>query len=117
MILVNLHATNRFVSLYVRVNGNGQYGGSAVTRYFFDETGKFLRKEAYTDYLQACFTEMKLDAQSEKGYYALTKDMMYVLQNGFCQWWDETSPNYLEGFATANPEYAWMFACCYVEEK
>ena len=115
VILVDLNAKNRFVSLYERVNGNGQYGGSAVTRYFFDSTGKFVRKEAYTGYLQECFAQMNLDAYSEKGYYPLTKDMMYVLQNGFCQWWDEESPNYLEGFATANKEYAWMFACCYVE--
>lgn len=114
IILVNLNAADRYVPLYERVNGNGQYGGSAVTRYFFDSTGKFIRKEAYTDYLQSCFAEVNLDSNSEKGYYPLTKDMMYVLQNGFCQWWDETSPNYLEGFATANKEYAWMFACCYV---
>lgn len=116
VILVDLNAKNRFVSIYERVNGNGQYGGSAVTRYFFDDSGKFLRKEAYTDYLQSCFAEVNLDAYSEKGYYPLTKDMMYVLQNGFCQWWDETSPNYLEGFAASNKAYAWMFACCYVEE-
>ena len=72
-------------------------------------------KENYTDYLQNCFAEVKLDANSEKGYYPLTKDMMRVLQNGFSQWWDATSPNYLEGFAAANKEYAWLFACCYVE--
>lgn len=114
VVMVDLNAKNRFVSLYERVNGNGQYGGSAVTRYFFDSTGKFLRKESYTAYLQQCFADMSLDSYSEKGYYPLTKDLMYVLQNGFCQWWDETSPNYLEGFATANKEYAWMFACCYI---
>jgi hypothetical protein len=115
IILVDMNAAGRFVPLYERVNGNGQYGGSAVTRYFFDSTGKFIRKEAYTDYLQQCFAEMNLDNVNEKGYYPLTKDMMYVLQNGFVQWWDETSPNYMEGFATANKEYAWLFACCIVE--
>lgn len=113
-VLVDLNV-QRFVPLYERVNGNGQYGGSAVTRYFFDSTGKFLRKENYTEYIQGCFTEVNLDSNNESGYYVLTKDMMYVLQNGFAQWWDPTSDNYMEGFATANPEYAWMFACCYVE--
>lgn len=115
VLLVDLNATGRYVPLYERVNGNGQYGGSSVTCYFFDSTGKFSSKEDYTEYLQACFTEMKLDSISEKGYYPLTKDMMRVLRNGFAAWWDETSPNYLEGFATANKEYAWLFACCYVQ--
>ena len=104
------------MALYERVNGNGQYGGSSVTSYFFDATGKFLSKEDYTVYLENVFAEVNLDAVSEKGYYPLTKDMMHVLQNGFKQWWDPTSPNYMEGFADANLEYAWMFACCYVEK-
>ena len=116
IVLVNLNAAGRFVPLYERVNGNGQYGGSSVTSYFFDATGKFLSKEDYTAYLQNVFAEVNLDAISEKGYYPLTKDMMRVLQNGFKQWWDPTSPNYMEGFATANPEYAWLFACCYVQK-
>ena len=116
IVLVDLNATNRFVSLYERLYGNGQYGGTSVTGYFFDETGKFVKKENYSDYLSQCFACVNLDANSEQGYHPLTKDLMYVLQNGFNQWWDATSPNYLEGFATANPEYAWMFACCYVQK-
>lgn len=116
IVLVNLNAANRFVSLYERVRGNGQYGGSSVTRYFFSETGAFLRKENYTEYLQARFADVNLDANSEPGYYPLTKDMMYVLQNGFADWWNPESPNYLEGFANANPNYAWMFACCYIPQ-
>lgn len=113
VILVDLNA-DRFVPLFERVNGNGQYGGSAVTRYFYDDAGSFLRKESYTEYLNDCFAEMKLDDVSETGYYPLTKDMLHVLQNGFSQWWDPESPNYLGAFATANKEYAWMFACGYI---
>lgn len=116
IVLVNLNAANRFVSLYERVNGNGQYGGSAVTEYFFDATGAFVRKENYTEYLAQCFAGVYLDSNSETGYYPLTKDLMHVLQNGFCDWWDAESPNYLEGFASVNKEYAWMFACCYVSK-
>ena len=114
VVLVNLNAKNRFVSLYERVNGNGQYGGSAVTRYFYDTTGKFVRKEKYTDYLSQCFECVSLNTIKEEGYHPLTKDLMYVLQNGFADWWNPDSPNYLDGFATANKEYAWLFACCYV---
>ena len=113
IVLVDLNV-KKFVPLYERVFGNGQYGGSAVTRYFYDETGKFVKREEYDKYLAQCFEEVNLNSISETGYYPLTKDMMYVLQNGFCQWWDSTSPNYMEGFATANPNYAWMFAVCYV---
>ena len=39
---------------------------------------------------------------------------MHALQNGFAGWWDSSSPNYLEGFAGANPNYAWMFCCGYI---
>ena len=113
IILVNMNV-QRFVPLYVRLFGNGQYGGSAVTRYFYDETGAFVKKENYSDFLEECFAEVLLDSVDEQGYYPLTKDMMYVLQNGFAGWWDPESPNYLEGFASANPNYAWMFCCGYI---
>lgn len=114
MVVVNLNAA-RFVPLYERINGNGQYGGSAVSRYFYDDKGAFVKKEAYTEFLQACFTEVLLDSNSEQGYYPLTKDMMYVLQNGFADWWNPDSPNYLEGFASANPNYTWLFCCGYAQ--
>ena len=114
IILVNLNAKGNFVSLYERINGNGQYGGSSVTEYVYDSNGKFVRKEKYDDYLHKCFACVYLDSNSEQGYHPLTKDLMYVLQNGFNDWWDPDSANYLEGFADANKEYAWMFPCCYV---
>ena len=114
VVLVDLNATGRFVSLYERINGNGQYGGSAVNRYFFDNTGAFVKKEDYTEYLSQCFDCVALNSNSESGYHPLTKDLMYALQNGFVNWWDASSDEYLEGFATANQQYAWMFACCYV---
>ena len=114
VVMVNLNATGRYVPLYERINGNGQYGGSSVTGYFYDSTGAFLRKENYTEYFEGCFAEVQLDNVSETGYYPLTKDMMHALQNGFAGWWNPESPNYLSGFETANKEYAWMFACFYV---
>lgn len=115
IVLVDLGAEDRFVSLFERVNGKGAYGGSAVTRYFFDENGAFVRKEKYTDYLDSCFNEMLMTKDNPTGFYPLTKDLMYVLQNGFVDWWNPDSPNYMEGFADANKTYAWMFACCVVK--
>ena len=112
VVLVDLGAEDRFVPLFERVNGKDAYGGSAVTRYFFDETGAFLRKENYTEYLDKCFTEMLMTKDNPVGFYPLTKDLMYVLQNGFADWWNPDSPNFLEGFGPANKDYAWMFPCC-----
>ncbi len=115
VVLVDLGAQNRFVSLFERVNGKDSYGGSSVTRYFFNDTGAFARKEDYTDFLNSCFEEMLMSKGNPKGYYPLTKDLMHVLQNGFVDWWNPDSPNYLESFATANKAYAWMFPCCIVK--
>lgn len=115
VVLVDLAAQDRFISLYERVNGKDAYGGSAVTRYFFDENGAFLRKEKYTEYLDQCFTEMQMTKDSPVGFYPLTKDLAYVLQNGFVDWWNPDSPNYLSSFASANENYAWMFPCCIVK--
>ena len=112
VVLVDLGAEDRFVPLFERVNGKDAYGGSAVTRYFFDESGAFLRKEDYTGYLDKCFTEMLMTKDNPVGFYPLTKDLMYVLQNGFVDWWNPDSPNFMEGFGSANKNYAWMFPCC-----
>ena len=112
VVLVDLGAEDRFVPLFERVNGKDAYGGSAVTRYFFDESGAFLRKENYTGYLDKCFTEMLMTKDNPVGFYPLTKDLMYVLQNGFVDWWNPDSPNFMEGFGLANKNYAWMFPCC-----
>ena len=119
VVMVNLGANTNtngsFIGLYERVNGNGQYGGSAITRYFYDSTGAFVKKENYTDCFSECFTCAGITAHTQTAYHPLTKDLMYALQNGFASWWDSTSPNYLPVFASANQEYAWMFACCYFQ--
>lgn len=115
VILVDMNAP-QFIPLYERLNGNGLYGGSSVTRYFYDDKGAFVKKENYTEFFQNCFAEVYMDNNEEQGYYPLTKDMMYALQNGFAGWWDSGSPNYLESFATANPNYAWLFCCGYVPQ-
>lgn len=112
-VLVDLNVPGSAISLYVRINGKDHHGGSAVRRYFYDASGAFIKKEDYTDYLSACFACAGLEDAEGVGYHVLTKELMYVLQNGFIEWWDPNSANYLENsFATANKEYAWMFACC-----
>lgn len=115
VVLVDMGAKNGFVTLFERVNGKDNYGASGVTGYFYDETGAFVKKEDYTAYLGRCFTEMQMSKGNPVGYYPLTKDMMYVLQNGFAGWWNPDSGNYLERFDDANKTYAWMFPCCTVK--
>ena len=109
----NENPRGQYVGIYERVNGNGMYGGSNVVRYFFDEAGKFQKKEQYTDCLIETFKHAGITAYDQEVYHPLTKDLVYVLQNGFAEWWDKDSPNFLETFEGANAEYAWLFACCY----
>ncbi len=111
-VLVDLNVPGSITSLYVRIHGRDHYGGSAVRKYFFDESGGFIKKESYTEYLNACFACAGIQSAEDVGYHVLTKELMYVLQNGFEKWWDSSSADYLANFATANKEYAWMFCCC-----
>ena len=112
-VLVDLNAQGHFVSIYQCIQGNGQQGGAPVRKYFYDTSGAFVKKEDYTDYLIACFACAGLEDIEGVGYHVLTKELIYVLQNGFEKWWNPNSNDYLENFDTANREYAWMFACCY----
>ncbi len=114
LMYVNLGPNGRYISFY-QMMGFEQAGGTFMRQYFYDETGKFLRKEEYTECLQA-YTGA-VDVQGY-GVYPLTDDLIYILQNGGenKQWWDSTSPNYLfESLSGVNTEIAWMFNCCYFE--
>ena len=119
VVLVALGANNNpagtFTGLYERVCGNGMYGGSDVVRYFYDSNNALIQREKYTDALQEIFAHSGISAYDQEVYHPLTTELMYILQNGFASWWDPKSPDFQEGFANANPEYAWLFACCYVK--
>ncbi|MGM9601198.1 MAG: redoxin domain-containing protein [Faecousia sp.] len=83
-------------------------------RYFFNEDGSFLKKEDYTEYLQAC-VQYK---DATYGTYPLTKDLMYILQSygEDAGWYDiDSGKFYLFGDTVVNEEIAWMFACCYLD--
>lgn len=86
-------------------------GGMKV--YFFDEEGNFLKKEEYTDYMNACVTYM----DDTHGMYPVTETMAYILQTygSYVEWYDASSSSYLFGSISANPDSAWLFACCYFE--
>lgn len=84
-------------------------GGMKV--YFFDEDGTFLKKEEYTDYMNACVTNM----DAVNGLYPVTETVGYILQTygAYVEWYDAESSSYLFGEIAADPNSAWLFACCY----
>lgn len=97
------------VSLQTIIQGDGPMGGAPIRHYFFDEDGKFIKREDYTDLLSTYFENMDQDL----GIYPLTQDLVYIVQNACSGWWDAESPDYI--FQGCNPEIAWMFALCYVK--
>lgn len=97
-----------YVALQTVIQGDGAMGGAPIREYFYDENGKFLKKEDYTDILTDYFENM----DEEWGVYPLTNDLVYIIQNGCNGWWDKDSPDYI--FEDCNPQLGWMFACCWV---
>ena len=97
------------VSLQTIIQGDGPMGGAPIRHYFFDEEGKFVKKEDYTNLLNTYFENMDQDL----GIYPLTQDLVYIVQTACSGWWDAESPDYI--FEGCNPEIGWMFALCYVK--
>lgn len=108
VVYVHLGKGAPYVSLQTVIEGDGAAGGAPIREYFFDEDGKFVKKEDYTSILSNYFANM--DEQLK--IYPLTEDLAYIIQNGCNGWWDESSPDYI--FEGCNPEIGWMFALCYV---
>ena len=106
VIYVNLGKEAPNISLYVVVNGDGLAGGSPIRKYFYNENGDFVKREDYTNIIASYFECM----DEATGLYPLTADLAYILQTR-SGWWTESSPDYI--FIDANPEIAWLFACCY----
>ena len=106
---------------------------TGVNRFFTDENGQYTAKVDYS----ACLTDYLgvLDAVTNQrdggcvdkasGLYPLTDDLMHILQNHgeYMGWWNPASENYLfkdgagNQIPDINPEYAWLFMCCYLAEN
>lgn len=108
IVLMNLGKDAPNVSLQKVIQGDGSLGGAPIRKYFYDESGEFVKKEDYTEILVGYFNNMDPDY----GVYPLTSDLVYIIQNACSGWWDSASPDYI--FNDCNPELGWMFALCYV---
>ena len=99
-----------YVALQVVVQGDGPMGGAPIRNYFYDDAGNFVKKEDYTDILSKYFENM----DENQKVYPLTKDLVYIIQNGCQKWWLPDSVDKMSAFDGCNTEIAWMFALCYV---
>ena len=108
VVYVHLGKGAPYVSLQVVIEGDGAAGGAPIREYFFDDDGKFIKKEDYTHILSNYFANMDPDLK----IYPLDSDLVYIIQNGCNGWWTENDPDYI--FDGCNPEIGWMFALCYV---
>ncbi len=123
ILYVNLGPNGyKYINFY-QMTGHEQAGGTNFQRVFYDEDGKFVKKEEYTP----CF-KAYVDAIDPNGLgiYPLTEDLMYMLQNGGAgkHWYDGSDINnclfkkWVDDEAVLipfNEEIAWMFNCCYFE--
>lgn len=109
----------RFDSKAPYVSFNDILSNFHIAAYMYDSAGNFLKKEEYTDAMQA-YSDC---ADANEGVYPLTKDLEYIIKSyGEHQgWWDTEFAGYLfkdsEGnkLTNINLDTAWMFALCYAD--
>lgn len=91
---------------------------SRVGKHFYDENGKFIRKESYNE----CLLEYIAVMDEKAGVYPLTDDLKYIIQQrgDHYGWFDADGGQYLfkdqngEYILGINKEISWLFPCCYI---
>ncbi len=91
---------------------------SRVSKHFYDEDGKFIRKESYNE----CLLEYIAVMDEKSGVYPLTDDLKYIVQQrgDHYGWFDAEGGQYLfrdqngEYLSGINEEISWLFPCCYI---
>jgi len=91
---------------------------SRVGKHFYDENGKFIKKESYNECLLEYIAVMDEDA----GVYPLTEDLKYIVQQRgeYYGWFDAEGGQYLfkdqndNNIPGINPEISWLFPCVYI---
>ncbi|MBE7066068.1 MAG: hypothetical protein E7385_00775 [Ruminococcaceae bacterium] len=114
LVLVSLTEKNDYLASFKTILET-----SGVVRYFFDEEGNFLKKESYSE----CLLKYIENADTDKGVYPLTADLMYIIQQrgDYVGWFDSERDLYLFkdtngiNIPGINKEISWLFMCCYIE--
>ncbi len=94
-----------------------------LCKYFYDEDGNFIKKEAYNE----CLKQYIACADAETGLYPLTEDLKYIIQQrgDHYGWFEEanTKHGYIFMDNNGNPipginnEISWLVLCCYTAKK
>lgn len=113
LVLVYLTEDTKYLSCFKNILDR-----SGVSKYFFDENEKFIKKESYSE----CLLEYIECADEKTGVYPLTEDLKYIIQQrgDYVGWFDVESSNYIfiDGAGnkdkTINADIAWLFMCCYI---
>ncbi len=112
LVYVNLVKDNSYIGSFSTILEN-----AGVAKYFYDEDGKFVKKEGYNE----CLLQYIEVADETEGVYPLTKDLEYIIKqagdnNG---WFEDNNPGYIfdddQGVPDTdiNPDISWLFMCCY----
>ena len=91
---------------------------SRVGKHFYDEDGKFLKKESYNE----CLMEYIAVMDEDDGVYPFTEDLKYIIQQrgDHYGWFDADGGQYLfkdqngNKIPGINPDNAWLFPCVYI---
>ena len=112
LVLVRMGVSNAYLDSFKVILEH-----TGVNRYFFSDSGEFVKKESYSDCLLSYIACM----DGEKGVYPLTEDLKYIIQQEGedSGWWDVGNSLYLFVNEAGNPipginnDIAWLFMCCY----
>ncbi len=115
LVLVRLYSETKWLMSFAEITST-----TGIKKYFYDADGKFVKREDYTQCLKD-YCEMSDEVE---GVYPLTEDLKYILQNHgeHAGWWEVDGPGFLfrdengNRLVGLNPEIAWLFACCYLEQ-
>lgn len=113
LVLVSLFEDCEYIACF-----NTILDRTGVNKYFFDENGDFVKKESY----DKCLREYLEVADEIEGFYPLTEDLKYIIQQHgeYAGWWDPDRSTYLfkdingNKLTDINNEIAWLLMCCYI---
>lgn len=113
VVMLRIDSASPYVASFVEICET-----SPLAAYYYDEDGKFVKKEHYNELISAY-----LEYVDGNGTVPLNDQLISMVKNvgEHMGWWNEDRANYLfsedaEGKPiNEDKDSAWMFACCYYE--